>query len=62
MVRELENGMIDILKDNELVFLVKLVLCELVMLFNISIFNSVGNFMNIRQFGSFIIKVVKGEK
>ena len=61
-VRELENGTIEILKDNELVFPAKPVLRELAMQLNISILNGAGNPMNTRQLGSLIIKVAKGKK
>lgn len=60
-VRELENGTIEVLKDNEQVIPAKPVLRELAMQLNISILNSAGNPMNTRQLGSLIIKVVKGK-
>ena len=57
-VRELENGTIEVLKDNEQVVPAKPVLRELAKQLNISILNSAGNPMNTRQLGSLIIKTI----
>ena len=55
-IKELENGTIEVERDNQVLTPAKPILRELAKQLNISIFNGAGNPMNTRQLGSLIIK------
>ena len=55
-IKELENGTIEVERDNQVLTPAKPILRELAKQLNISILNGAGNPMNTRQLGSLIIK------
>ncbi|MCG7655896.1 hypothetical protein MHN00_20350 [Alteromonas sp. Cnat2-8] len=55
-IKELENGTIEVERDNQVLTPAKPILRELAKRLNISILNGAGNPMNTRQLGSLIIK------
>jgi len=55
-IKELENGTIEVERDNQVLTPAKPILRELATQLNISILNGAGNPMNTRQLGSLIIK------
>ncbi len=60
-IQELENGTIEILKDDELVTPTKPILRVFASKFNISLLNNNGNKRNTRQLGSLIIKAIQSQ-
>jgi hypothetical protein len=59
IVRELENGTIEVECDGEIILPVKPVLRKLAVRLNIGLLNGNGNHLNTRQLGSQIIKSVQ---
>lgn len=59
IIRELENGSIEVERCGEVLLPVKPALRELATRLNIGLLNSNGNFLNTRQLGSQIIKNLK---
>lgn len=57
-IKELENGTIEVERDNQVLTPAKPILRELAKQLNISILNGAGNPMNTRQLGSLIIKTI----
>lgn len=57
-IKELENGTIEVERDNQVLTPAKPILRELATQLNISILNGAGNPMNTRQLGSLIIKTI----
>ena len=61
-LQELENGTIEILKDDELITPTKPTLRVFASKFNISLLNNNGNKRNTRQLGSLIIKAIQSQQ
>ncbi|MGF1717923.1 hypothetical protein L4D08_23975 [Photobacterium chitinilyticum] len=61
VITELENGTIQVMKDNELVSPAKPILREIAVSFNINILNANGNPHNTRQLGSLVIRAIQAK-
>ena len=61
-IQELENGTIEILKDNKLATPTKPILRIFASKFNINLLNNNGNKRNTRQLGSLIIKAIQSQQ
>ncbi len=59
LIRELENGSIEVMHEGKMLLPVKPVLRELARQLNVGLLNSNGNALNTRQLGSQIIKSVQ---